>query len=256
VSPAPRPPAVRLDRLLANLGYGSRREIHALVRKGEVVLDGRSVSDAGARIGLTADMTERMTIQGVPVDPPAPLVLMMHKPAGVVCSHREPGRSVYELLPSRWRSRIPALSSVGRLDLDTTGLLLITDDGDFLHRVISPKSHAPKRYITRLAEPLVGTESEVFARGDLVLEGEDRPLAPARLEVLDPFTARLTLTEGRYHQVKRMFAAVGNHVTALHRDRIGALDLPPDLTPGAWRRLSPVQCAAVLLEAEDTPGLA
>jgi 16S rRNA pseudouridine516 synthase len=202
------------------------------------------------------DITERMTIRGAPVDPPAPLVLMMHKPAGVVCSHREPGRSVYELLPPRWRSRTPALSSVGRLDLDTTGLLLITDDGEFLHRVISPRSHAPKRYIARLGESLAGTEAEVFARGDLLLEGEDRPLAPARLEVLDPFTARLTLTEGRYHQVKRMFAAVGNHVTALHRDRIGALDLPPDLTPGAWQRLTPVQCAAVLLEADDTPDLA
>jgi 16S rRNA pseudouridine516 synthase len=192
----------------------------------------------------------------MPPPPPAPLVLMMHKPAGVVCSHREPGRSVYELLPPRWRSRTPALSSVGRLDLDTTGLLLITDDGEFLHRVISPRSHAPKRYVARLGKSLAGTESEIFARGDLLLEGEDRPLAPAGLEVLDPFTARLTLTEGRYHQVKRMFAAVGNHVTALHRDRIGALALPPDLMPGAWRRLTPVECAAVLLEAEDTPGLA
>jgi 16S rRNA pseudouridine516 synthase len=163
---------------------------------------------------------------------------------------------VYELLPPRWRSRTPALSSVGRLDLDTTGILLITDDGEFLHRVISPRSHAPKRYIARLGESLAGTEAEVFARGDLLLEGEDRPLAPARLEVLDPFTARLTLTEGRYHQVKRMFAAVGNHVTALHRDRIGALDLPPDLTPGAWQRLTPLQCAAVLIEADDTPNLA
>jgi 16S rRNA pseudouridine516 synthase len=247
---------VRLDRLLANLGYGSRREIHALVRKGGVVLDGRPVSDAGARIALTPDITERMAILGAPVDPPAPLVLMMHKPAGVVCSHREPGRSVYELLPPRWRSRTPALSSVGRLDLDTTGLLLITDDGDFLHRVISPRSHAPKRYIARLEQSLAGTEAEVFARGDLLLEGEDRPLAPARLETLDAFTARLTLTEGRYHQVKRMFAAVGNHVTALHRDRIGGLDLPPDLAPGAWRRLTPIQCAAVLLEDDDLPGLA
>lgn len=251
-----KPPAVRLDRLLANLGYGSRREIHALVRRGEVVLDARPVTDAGARIALTPDMTERMTIQGAPVDPPAPLVLMMHKPAGVVCSHREPGRSVYELLPPRWRSRIPALSSVGRLDLDTTGLLLITDDGDFLHRVISPRSHAPKRYIARLSESLSGTEGEVFARGDLVLEGEDRPLAPAQLEVLDPFTARLTLTEGRYHQVKRMFAAVGNQVTALHRDRIGALDLPDDLPPGAWRRLTPAECAHVLTESGDRPEMA
>ena len=256
MSAAPRPPAVRLDRLLANLGYGSRREIHALVRRGEVILDGRPVTDAGARIALTPDMTERMTIQGVPVDPPAPLVLMLHKPAGVVCSHREPGRSVYELLPPRWRSRIPALSSVGRLDLDTTGMLLITDDGDFLHRVISPRSHAPKRYIARLSESLAGTEAEVFARGDLVLEGEERPLAPARLEVLDPFTARLTLTEGRYHQVKRMFAAVGNHVTALHRDRIGALDLPGDLPPGAWRRLTPEECVKVLTESGDRPEMA
>lgn len=242
-------PAVRLDRLLANLGYGSRREVHDLVRRGGVVLDGAVVRDAGVRIRLTGDLPERMTVQGAPVDPPAPLVLMMHKPAGLVCSHREPGRSVYELLPSRWRARDPALSSIGRLDVDTTGLLLVTDDGDFLHRVISPRSHAPKRYIARLGSSLSGTEAEIFGRGGLMLEGEDRPLAPAHLEVLDPTTARLTLTEGRYHQVKRMFAAVGNHVVGLHRDRIGALDLPDDLPPGAWRRLTPEECTAVLAEA-------
>lgn len=250
-----RPPAVRLDRLLANLGYGSRREVHAMVRDRAIVLDGHAVTDAGARIPLTPDLPERMTVKGAPLDPPAPLVLMMHKPEGVVCSHREPGRSIYELLPPRWRSRTPALSSIGRLDRDTTGLLLITDDGAFLHRVISPRSHAPKRYIATLRDPLRGSEAEVFGRGDLMLDGEERPLAPARLEVLGPTLARLTITEGRYHQVRRMFSAVGNQVLKLHRDRMGALDLPQDLPPGAWRRLAPEACAAVLSgDIEWPPG--
>lgn len=252
-----RPPAVRLDRLLANLGYGSRREVHALVRDRAIILDGQAVTDAGARIALTPDLPERLSIRGVPVDPPAPLVLMMHKPPGVVCSHREPGRSVYELLPARWRSRTPALSTIGRLDMDTTGLLLITDDGPFLHRVISPRSHAPKRYIATLQSPLRGDEAEVFARGDLMLEGEERPLAPARMEVLGPRLARLTITEGRYHQVRRMFSAVGNQVVELHRDRIGSLDLPADLTPGAWRILDPFERQAVLVDnGEARPPLA
>lgn len=241
-----RPPAVRLDRLLANLGYGSRREVHALVRDRAIVLDGQPVADAGAKIPLLPDLSSRLTVRGAPLDPPAPLVLMMHKPQGVVCSHREPGRSIYELLPPRWRARTPALSSIGRLDRDTTGLLLITDDGPFLHRVISPRSHAPKRYIATLRDPLRGDEAGIFASGALMLEGEDRALAPAVLEALEPGLARLTITEGRYHQVRRMFSAVGNQVLELHRDRIGSLDLPPDLPPGAWRRMSPEECRSVL----------
>lgn len=246
-------PLVRLDRLLANLGYGSRREIHNLVRDGGVQLDGEVIAEASARIQAAPDLPERMTVRGVPVDPPAPLTIMLHKPLGVVCSHREPGRSVYELLPFRWRSRTPVLSTVGRLDRDTTGLLLITDDGPFLHRVISPRTHAPKRYIATLRSPLRGDEASMFSSGELLLEGEDRPLAPARLEVLDSHLARLTLTEGRYHQVRRMFAAVGNQVIALHRDRIGALDLPPDLHPGAWRVLSAEQRRRLLSGSE--PGI-
>ena len=243
-----RPPAVRLDRLLANLGYGSRREVHALVRDRSIVLDGQPVVDAGAKVSLTADLPDRLTVRGAPLDPPAPLVLMMHKPEGVVCSHREPGRSIYELLPPRWRSRTPALSSIGRLDRDTTGLLLITDDGPFLHRVISPRSHAPKRYIATLRDPLRGDEVGLFASGELMLDGETHPLAPARLEVLEPRLARLVITEGRYHQVRRMFSAVGNQVLQLHRDRIGGLDLPPDLAPGAWRRMSREECESVLAQ--------
>ena len=201
----------RLDRLLANLGYGSRKEVQALVATGKVVLDGKALKDAGVRIAVDASLPERMTIRGVPVDPPAPLVLMMHKPLGVVCSHKEDGEKIYDLLPRRWRLRDPALSTVGRLDKDTSGLILITDDGDFLHRVISPKRHVPKTYLAKLDRPLNGAEGEAFAAGTLMLEGEEKPLLPARLDVVDERSARLTITEGRYHQVRRMFAAVGNH---------------------------------------------
>jgi 16S rRNA pseudouridine516 synthase len=245
VSAPSKPPMARLDRLLANLGYGSRREVTALVARGQVVLDGVVVKDAGARIAVTADLPARMSVAGQPIDPPAPLTLMMHKPLDVVCSHREAGRSVYELLPPRWRARIPALSTIGRLDKDTSGLLLITDDGPLLHRVISPRSHVPKRYVATLDRPLRGDEAAVFAAGDLMLDGETAPLAPAALEPLGPNEARLTITEGRYHQVRRMFAAVGNHVTALHRDRIGSLDLPEALAAGDWRVLSADEQAAI-----------
>jgi 16S rRNA pseudouridine516 synthase len=235
----------RLDRLLANLGYGSRREVNALVARKQVVLDGLTVKDAGARVPVTADLPARMTVAGQPLDPPAPLTLVMHKPLGVVCSHREAGRSVYELLPTRWRARVPGLSTIGRLDKDTSGLLLITDDGPFLHRVISPRSHVAKRYVATLDRPLKGDEAEVFGAGTLMLEGEADPLAPAILEAVGPREAILTITEGRYHQVRRMFAAVGNHVTALHRDRIGGLALPPDLEPGAFRVLTPDEQAII-----------
>lgn len=235
----------RLDRLLANLGYGSRREVQGLLRKGAVVFDDAVLSDGGQKIPVVPDLPERMTIEGAPVDPPAPLTLLMHKPLGVVCSHREPGRSVYELLPRRWRARMPGLSTIGRLDLDTTGLLLITDDGPLLHRVIAPRSHVAKRYVAKLARTLRGDEAAVFAAGTLMLESETEPLAPAMFEPLSETEARLTITEGRYHQVRRMFAAVGNHVEALHRDQIGGLTLPPDLAPGAWRILKTDELAAI-----------
>jgi 16S rRNA pseudouridine516 synthase len=235
----------RLDRLLANLGYGSRREVTDLVARKQVVLDGAVVRDSGLKVAIAADLPDRLTVWGQPLDPPAPLTLVMHKPLDVVCSHREPGRSVYELLPHRWRARIPALSSIGRLDKDTTGLLLITDDGPFLHRVISPRSQVAKRYVATLARPLKGDEAELFAAGTLMLEGEKDALAPAALEPLGPSEARLTITEGRYHQVRRMFAAVDNHVTALHRDRIGGLALPDDLAAGGWRIATSDEQAAI-----------
>jgi 16S rRNA pseudouridine516 synthase len=240
-----RPPAARLDRLLANMGYGSRREVQHMIEAGLVGLDGEPLRVAGQRVPVTADLTDRMRVRGAPLDPPAPLTLIMHKPLGVVCSHREAGRSVYELLPPRWRRRDPALSSIGRLDLDTSGLLLITDDGALLHRVIAPRSHVEKRYLVGLARPLDGREGDLFAAGTLVLEGDTDPLAPAILAPLSPTTAHITITEGRYHQVRRMFAAAGNHVIALHRDRIGGLGLPHDLPAGDFRILGAEEQAAV-----------
>jgi 16S rRNA pseudouridine516 synthase len=243
-------PAVRLDRLLANLGYGSRREVQALVADGQVTLDGAPVKKADGRIALGADLARRMRVQGAPLDPPAPLTLLMHKPVGLVCSHTEPGRSIYDLLPPRWRRRDPALSSIGRLDKDTSGLLLLTDDGPLLHRIISPRSHIPKRYRATLARPLRGDEAALFARGDLMLEGETKPLAPATLEVIDPLRAWLTITEGRYHQVRRMFAAAGNEVVGLHRDRMGGLDLPIELPIGGYRALEPSELALIVTGSE------
>ena len=239
------PSALRLDRLLANLGYGSRREAQQLAAAGLVVLDGAPMRDAGARVAISPDLTRRMTVLGAPLDPPPGMVLMLHKPLGVTCSHKEAGPLVYDLLPSRWRRREPAVSTIGRLDKDTSGLLLLTDDGDFLHRVISPRSHVPKRYHVTLDRPLRGDETAIFAAGTLMLEAEDKPLLPATFEALSDHGGRLTLNEGRYHQVRRMFAAVGNHVTALHRDRIGALDLPADLPAGQLRLLTGDALASV-----------
>ncbi|MBS0411946.1 MAG: pseudouridine synthase [Proteobacteria bacterium] len=230
-------PTFRVDRLLANMGYGSRRDIHALARLGAITLDGAELTDADQRIAVTADLPARMRVDGQALDPPPGLILMLHKPLGVTCSHKEAGPLVYELLPARWRRRDPAISTVGRLDKETSGLLLMTDDGALLHRIISPKAKLAKSYVATLARPLKGDEGAVFAAGTLMLEGEEKPLLPAELEVLGPTQARLTITEGRYHQVRRMFAAVGNHVETLHRDRIGGLDLPADLAPGRFRLL-------------------
>ena len=239
-------PTMRLDRLLANLGYGTRREVERVVWAGLVVLDGVELEDADQRIAITPDLSARMTFDGEPLDPPPGLTLMLHKPLGVTCSHKEQGPLVYSLLPERWRRREPAISTVGRLDKDTSGLLLLTDDGALLHRIISPRSHVSKRYDVTLDRPLRGDEGQIFGSGDLMLEGETKPLLPVQMEVLSTTRACLTLTEGRYHQVRRMFAAVDNHVTALHRDRLGDLELPDDLPAGHYRILGDADLALVL----------
>jgi 16S rRNA pseudouridine516 synthase len=237
---------LRLDRLLANLGYGSRREVQQLIWAGLVTLDGEVVDDSDEKIAVTPNLSLRMTVDDEPLDPPPGMALMLNKPLGVTCSHKELGPLVYGLLPERWRRREPAISTVGRLDKDTSGLLLMTDDGALLHKIISPRSNVSKRYDVTLDRPLRGDETARFAAGTLMLEGEDKPLLPAHMEVISDKRAYVTITEGRYHQVRRMFAAVGNHVTALHRDRVGGLSLPDDLAAGQYRILNEGDLALVL----------
>ncbi|HMN45222.1 MAG TPA: pseudouridine synthase [Povalibacter sp.] len=226
---------MKLLKLVANLGYGSRKEVTAMVR------DGRITDPEGDILYTDDDVPhERIRVDGEPLDPAPGLILMLHKPAGYTCSLKDPGQIVYDLFPPRFRRRSPTLATVGRLDRDTTGLLLMTDDGALLHRIVHPKSAIAKVYEATLARDLRGDEAKIFAGGKLMLESERTPLAPATLEAVGPRQARLTLTEGRYHQARRMFAAVGNHVEKLHRSRVGGLTLG-DLPEGRWR----------LLEAEE-----
>lgn len=245
-------PTSRVDKLLGSMGYGSRTEMARLGKLGGITLDGSEIRDVSVRIPITPDLPSRMQVDGQPLDPVPGLVILLNKPLGMTCSHKEDGELVYDVLPERWRRRDPAISTIGRLDKATTGLLLLTDDGDLLHRVISPKRHVAKVYVATLARPLVGTEGDLFAAGGLVLEDEAKPLAPATLEVLSPapdgrHRARLTVTEGRYHMVRRMFAAVGNHVEALHRERLGGLTLPDDLATGEWRLMTADEIAQIFL---------
>ncbi|NUH63925.1 pseudouridine synthase [Sulfitobacter sp. S0837] len=238
-------PTTRIDRLLGSLGYGSRGQIAQIARARRIVLDGVPITDVARRIPMTPDLTERMTVHGAPLDPLPGVVVMLNKPPGYICSRKDSGPLVYDLLPDRWRHRKPMLSPVGRLDKETSGLLLLTDDGALLHRITSPNHAVEKTYRASLARPLEGHEVEVFASGALVLSGEKKPLHPAKLNVLSATEARLSITEGRYHQVRRMFAAVGNHVEALHREALGQLRLPDDLGEGAWVLLTEAEIASV-----------
>ena len=231
---------MKLLKLIANLGYGSRKEVAALLEEGLVTsLDGEPLV-ADSRIDHA-----QVLVDGEPLDPAPGMVLMLNKPTGFTCSTTDPGEVVYDLLPPRFRWRKPLVASIGRLDRDTSGLLLMTDDGALTHRVTSPRSHLPKVYEATLAEDLRGDESGLFASGALSLKSDPEPLAPAVLEALGPRRARITVTEGRYHQIRRMFAAVGNHVEALHRTAIGGLCLG-DLPEGEWRLLDAADIASVL----------
>lgn len=235
----------RVDRLLSSMGYGSRKEMARMAKTGGIVLDAADLTDVTTRIAVTPDLSDRMIIDGEPLDPVAGMVILLNKPLGMTCSHKEAGALVYDILPERWKRRDPPISSIGRLDKQTSGLLLLTDDGDLLHRVTSPKRHVRKTYRAKLARPLDGTEGQLFASGDLLLKGEVKPLAPAELEVVSETEALLTITEGRYHQVRRMFAAAGNHVEELHRERLGDLSLPDDMASGEWRLLGKDEIAMI-----------
>lgn len=234
---------MRLVRLIANLGYGSRKQVAWMFREGRV-------TDPDGEVLYADDKVEHahIRIDGEPLDPPAGILLMMHKPLGVTCSRKDPGRVVYDLLPPRYRLRDPALSTVGRLDRDTSGLLLFTDDGALLHRIISPRANISKVYEAMLAQDLRGDEQALFASGTMMLESETTPLLPAEMEVLGPRHVRLSICEGRYHQVRRMFAATGNHVETLQRVAIGRLHLE-GLQPGQWRQLGTDEVARIFAPA-------
>jgi 16S rRNA pseudouridine516 synthase len=230
---------MKLVKLIANLGYGSRKDVTQLFRSGRI-----TAADGEVLYADDVVPYETIRVDDEPLDPPPGLVLMMNKPVGVTCSRKDSGRIVYDLLPPRYSVRSPALSTVGRLDRDTSGLLLFTDDGALLHRIISPKAQVAKVYEATLAQDLRGDERALFASGTLLLESETEPLAPALLTVSGPRHARLTVTEGRYHQVRRMFAATGNHVETLQRVAVGALKLG-GLPPGEWRPLDADEVALI-----------
>jgi 16S rRNA pseudouridine516 synthase len=227
-----KPQRLRLDQLLSRFGYCSRSEARAWLRRGRVLRGEEVLDDPSERVLAT-----EVLVDGLTVEFPEGLLVAFHKPAGYTCSHDPKDRpTIFEILPPRWLARNPVVSSVGRLDKDATGLLLLTDQGDLIHEWTSPRHHVPKLYEVTVEADLPGGLEALFASGTLLLEGEAKPCLPARLEVLGPRSARVELTEGRYHQVKRMFASQGCPVSRLHRTRIGALELG-DLPEGQWREI-------------------
>lgn len=221
-----------LARALQSQGLGSRKGCVLLVRSGVVVVNGVVCDDPEAEVdpeGL------ELTVNGVTWPYHQKAYVLMHKPAGYECSHNPKHHpSVFSLLPSPLLER--GVQCVGRLDQDTTGLLLFTDDGQFIHRMTSPKKGVAKIYRAVCADPVTDATLDAL-RGGVQLNDEPAPIAALACEVIDSHTLRLTLAEGKYHQVKRMLAATGNRVDSLHREAIGDYVLPATLAPGAWRWL-------------------
>jgi 16S rRNA pseudouridine516 synthase len=246
---------MRLNAILFSQGFGTRRVCSGLIEQGWVAL-GESAQvcrDPGQECepeGLVYWVQgQRWAYQRL-------AYLMLHKPAGYECSQK-PGAwpSVYSLLPSALRQRPSAaaagVQAVGRLDQDTTGLLLLSDDGAFIHRLSSPRHHVPKLYQVVCEQP-VGPDMVRRLLQGVMLEGESQPVRAAACTPTGSHSLDLTLTEGKYHQVKRMLAAVGNRVEALHRSRIGPVTLPDDLKAGEWRWLTPEQVQS-LQARQSTP---
>ena len=226
-----------LARYLARLGYGTRREVEAMLRARRVTgPEGQALTEG------PVPAHEVIRVDGAPLDPPPGSVILLHKPVGYVCSTSDRPPLVYELLPPRFLNRDPVMAPVGRLDADTSGALLLTDDGQLNHRLTSPRWHQPKSYRVTLADPIDGDRLTPIVNGTLRLRGDDQPLAPAIVIPLGPRDVRVTITEGRYHQVRRMFAAIGNHVVALHRETIAGIGVET-LEPGRWRLLSTEEVA-------------
>jgi len=236
----------RLDKLLTSRGLCSRREVQKMIASGAVTeIEGRPLKPD------TKVEAEKIRVNGRPLEGEL-IYILLNKPENTVCSHEDRGSLVYELLPERFCRRSGGISCVGRLDKDTTGVLLITDDGALNHRLLSPKRHVRKVYEVWTQEPVSQEQAELFRAGGLYLEGDPKPLAAAEVRLLgdgepcgeaeaaeEPELSchlLLTLTEGRYHQVKRMLEAVGNKVLRLHRRSFAGLGAG-SLRPGQWRLL-------------------
>ena len=229
---------MRLDRFLSHAARMTRTEAQRAVRGGRVVVAGVPARDPGLKVSDGAVVA----LDGRPVSACGPRYLMLHKPAGCVCATTDAVHpTVLDLLPETERH---GLHVVGRLDLDVTGLVLLTDDGAWSHRVAAPRRKCPKTYLAGLAEPIADAALDALRRG-VRLHGEPSDTRPAEVECVAADRVRITVTEGRYHQVKRMFAAVGNRVTELHRERVGPVVLDPNLGPGAWRGLAPAEVDAL-----------
>jgi len=252
---------MQLQEILYSQGFGTRRVCAGLVQQGvvQVHVGARSAEpEPCLDAARTFDPTGLwFRVQGVDWPYHAKAYLMLHKPAGTECSHKPSVHpSVYTLLPSPLRMRpnksaVAGVQAVGRLDQDTTGLLLLTDDGGFIHRMASPRHHVPKVYLVTLEQALDRAQLRRLLEG-VVLDDDPRPVRATACEALDSHRLRLTLTQGKYHQVKRMLAAVGNRVRALHRSRIGQLDLAEDLAPGQWRWLDAGDIARVAASSRST----
>ena len=240
-----------LHAILYSQGFGTRRICAGLIQQGLVTVARAVVLDASAEFDVAQPLA--FTVQGVAWDFHEKAVLMLHKPAGYECSQKPSSYpSIYTLLPAPIRQRgggaAAGVQAVGRLDQDTTGLLLLTDDGRLIHRLSSPKHHVPKVYEVTAKHPVSSTQIEKLLSG-VVLDDDPKPVRAAACVQTGESTFSLTITEGKYHQVKRMVAAVGNRVIdtggGLHRSRIGELPLPADLQSGQWRWLDADDMARV-----------
>ncbi|MET0090535.1 MAG: pseudouridine synthase [Candidatus Thiodiazotropha sp.] len=219
---------LRLDRYLSNATALTRSQAHKALRSGRVSVDGKIIKQGAFQIAQDA----KVFLDGQPVVAPCSRYLMLHKPLGVVCAAEDTTHRTAIDLPNP-----QGLHFAGRLDLDVTGLVLISDDGQWSHRITSPSKQCSKTYLATLASAISESTLERIRKG-ILLRGERCPTAPAQAGRLDDTLVRLTITEGRYHQVKRLFAAVDNRVISLHRESIGELRLDADLAPGCYRALS------------------
>lgn len=227
---------MRLDKALADAGHGTRSELKSAIRQGRVTVDGQVVKDSACAV---SPEIQTVLLDGMDIDWQPFYTLMLHKPSGVVSSTDEPGEiTVLDILPARWK-RV-GLFPVGRLDKDTTGLLLLTNDGALAHRLTSPNRHTEKKYAVTVEGILTQEHVRMFSEG--VRLGDGTLCRPAGLEILaaqeGQSTALVTLREGKYHQIKRMIAACGGHVTGLHRFSVKGLELDEGLKLGDWRKLT------------------